>query len=54
MEGKRLDDQREVGWEVGEKPRLSLSVGYEKVANIVLRSLREHSSHANRGPRGRA
>lgn len=34
MEGKRLDDQTEMGWEVGENPRLSLNVGFEKVANI--------------------
>lgn len=34
VEGKRLDDQTDVGWEVGVNPRMSVSLGFGKVASI--------------------
>lgn len=34
VEGKRLDDQTDIGCQVGENPKISLSLGFGKVANI--------------------
>lgn len=34
VEGKRLDDQTDMGCQVGENPKISLSLGFRKVANI--------------------
>lgn len=54
MVGGRLDDQMDTWREVEENPRVSLSLGFKKVASFCSESLMEHSSHTNRSPGGRA